>query len=312
MCPQNSVRASFQPNVVTLPLAIIVPLREIPASLRSTQKFKQIAASLDHVGLIEPLVVFPTDDGQYWLLDGHVRLDILQSKGVLDARCLLATDDEAYTYNKRVNYLPAIAEHFMILKAIANGISEERIAETLNVDVASIKRKRNLLDGICAEATELLKDRRITADVLTVLRKMKPIRQVEAAELMIAAGNYTVKHAKTLLIATHSESLINPTKVGKFKGVSPAQKAIMEQESESLLQDLKAAEESYGEDILGLTISCRYLEGLLKNTQIKRFLTKHHPDLLEELSRILAQVDATRFKPRPTPEKAARKLANSA
>jgi hypothetical protein len=201
----------------------------------------------------------------------------------------------------------------MILKAIAHGVSEERIAETLNVDVASIKRKRNLLDGICAEVTELLKDRRITANVLGVLKKMKPIRQVEAAELMIAAGNYTVKHAKTLLVATHVESLVNSPKSSKLKGISPAQKAIMEQESENLLRDLKAAEESYGEDILTLSVSCRYVESILKNAQIKRFLSKHHPDLLQELSRLLSDVDATRSKRRPaSAEKAAQKLVKRA
>jgi len=46
----------------------------------------------------------------------------------------------------------------MILKAIENGVSEERIAKSLNVDVASIRRRWKLPDGICAEAAELLKE----------------------------------------------------------------------------------------------------------------------------------------------------------
>jgi hypothetical protein len=33
----------------------------------------------------------------------------------------------------------------MILKALADGITEERIAETLDVNVAKIREKRNLL-----------------------------------------------------------------------------------------------------------------------------------------------------------------------
>ena len=58
------------------------------------------------------------------------RLDILKSRGITAVRCLLATDDESYTYNKRVNYLSPIGEHHMILKALADGITEERIAES--------------------------------------------------------------------------------------------------------------------------------------------------------------------------------------
>ncbi len=182
------VKAAFQPNLLVLPVPSIILLKDIPAALRTTSKYKQIMASLQHVGLIEPLVVFPVGNDQYWLLDGHVRLDVLKANQIGEVKCLVATDDEAYNYNKRVNFLPAIAEHHMILKALANGVPEERIAAALNVDVANIRKKRNLLDGICSEASNLLKEKRITASALAVLRKMKPTRQIEAAELMNASN----------------------------------------------------------------------------------------------------------------------------
>jgi hypothetical protein len=122
-----------------------------------------------------------------------VRIDILKGKGVTEVRAIFATDDEAYTYNKRVNHAPPIAQHFMILKALANGLSEERIASALNVNVANIRTKRDLLDGICPEVIELLKTSHVTADAFAALRKMKPIRQIEAAEHMVASGTYSVK-----------------------------------------------------------------------------------------------------------------------
>lgn len=75
------------------------------------------------------------------LLDGHTRLDILIATGTPTANCLLATDNESYTYNKRVNYIPPIAQHHMILRALAH-VSEERIASALNVTVATIREKR--------------------------------------------------------------------------------------------------------------------------------------------------------------------------
>jgi ParB-like chromosome segregation protein Spo0J len=290
------VKAAFQPNLLVLPLSRVIPLKEVAPALRKTPKYKQIAASLHHVGLIEPLVVFPFGSDQYWLLDGHVRFDILKASETNEVKCLLATDDETYTYNKRVNALPAIAEHHMILKTLANGVPEERIAEALNVDVANIRKKRNLLEGVCSEAADLLKEKRVTADALAILRKMKAVRQVEAAELMLASNAFSVQFAKALLTVTKQEFLAEPPKPGKLKPPSAAQKAVMEEETASLLKDLKSAEDSYGTDVLNLTVSCRYIESLVRNAQVKKYLAKHHPELLQEIGQLLTELAAERSK----------------
>jgi len=47
-----------------------------------------------------------------------------------------------------------------------------------------------MLAGICAEVTDLFEDKSINPTTLDVLRKMKPMRQIEAAELMNTAGNF--------------------------------------------------------------------------------------------------------------------------
>lgn len=72
--------------------------------------------------------------------------DGLRDRGVTEVACLISTDDEAFTYNNRVNSIAIIQEHKMILKAIENGVSEERIAKSLNVDVASIRRRWNTIE----------------------------------------------------------------------------------------------------------------------------------------------------------------------
>jgi hypothetical protein len=64
------------------------------------------------------------------------------------AKCLIATDDEGFTYNYKLSRLTAIQEHFMVLRAIKNGVSEARIAKPLDLDVATIRQKLDLLDGI--------------------------------------------------------------------------------------------------------------------------------------------------------------------
>jgi hypothetical protein len=65
-----------------------------------------------------------------------------------------------------VNRIATIQEHVMILKTIKSGVSEERIAKVLNVDVGSIRKKRDLLDGICKEAAEILKNRHLSSEAV--------------------------------------------------------------------------------------------------------------------------------------------------
>jgi hypothetical protein len=290
------VRAAFEQNEFVIPLASITAQRVFPPNFRRSQTYRQIAASIDQVGLIEPVVVFPRGPGDYLLLDGHARIDVLKSRGVTDVRALLATDDEAYTYNKRVNHAPPVAQHLMILKALASGVSEERIAASLNVNVGQIRKKRDMLDGICPEVVEILKTRHITADAFAVLKKMKPIRQIEAAEHMTASGTYTVKFAKALLAVTRSEFLIEPLPQKQLEANSKGARAMFEQETESLVRDLKKAEDSYGTDILALTIICGYIERLLENARVERHLSKHHPDILSTLHSSVAEAKASKVQ----------------
>ena len=182
-----AVKPAFQPEITSIKIADITPIKTMTVGYRNTDTYRRIAASMEHVGLIEPLVVFPAGKGGYVLLDGHTRLDILRTANVRTAQCLLATDNESYTYNKRVNYVPPVAQHHMVLRALKY-VSEERIASALNVTVSTIREKRDLLRDICPEAIDLLRNERATNQAFCALRKMKPVRQIDVAKLMISVS----------------------------------------------------------------------------------------------------------------------------
>jgi hypothetical protein len=292
----SKVAPGFRERVVEVATESITPQKQISAASRKSSLYKQIAASLQHVGLIEPLVVFPRKAGDYLLLDGHTRLDILKRTGATEVRVIFATDDEAYTYNKRVNHLPPVAQHFMILKALKNGVSEERIAISLNVNVSNIRKKRDMLVGICPEVVELLRNNHVTADAFGVLRKMRPIRQIEAAEHMIASGTFSVLFAKALLEVTRPELLLELPSSRNIEAGSAGARALLEQENDSLLKDLKNIEASYGTDILTLSIVLGYIERLLGNIRIERHLMKYHSDILLSLRALLSEVKPDKAK----------------
>jgi ParB-like chromosome segregation protein Spo0J len=286
------VKMAFEENKLRIAIANIQPLKLVSAAIKKTPKYAQIAASIREVGIIESPVVARdhNDPGKYLLLDGHLRIDVLKDMGQTDVTCLISTDDEAFTYNKRVNRLAMIQEHRMILKAVQRGVPEERIAKALNVDVQSIVRKRRLLEGICPEVAEILKDKHIAINTFTELRKMQPLRQIEAAELMVAMNKYTTSYAKSLLAATPQSQLVEADKPKHVKGLSDEQVALMERESVSLQREFRIAEQSYGTDHLDLVLANGYLGKLLSNARVVRYLAQHHRDILTEFQK-LAEIE---------------------
>ena len=285
-------KASFDAHLRTIDTNKIVPLRAITTNLRTSRKYRAIASSMQELGMVEPLVVHPTpnDPTTYLLLDGHVRLDILRAQGTTTARCLIANDDEAYTYNKRINPLSTIQEHHMIVKAINDGVSEQRIASVLHIDLKTIQQKRDLLLGICPEAADILKDKAISAGCFSVLRKMTAMRQIEAAELMTTMNNFSLTLAQTILAASTTEQL---AKLGTRKApraLTPEQLAQLEQEMTSSQAGLAALKDTYGADRLELQVACRYLNAILGNNRIRKYLHAHHADLARELEQITTDV----------------------
>lgn len=293
------VTLGFIPEPLSVQVACILPSRRVPAPVLETRKFKQIKTSIDEVGLIEPLSVTPVDQssGNHVLLDGHLRLLALQDLGYEQAACLVATDDESYTYNNRVNRLSSIQEHYMIRRVIERGVSPERLAKALSVDVSQILKKISLLDGICPEAAELLGDRQFSAELVRAVRKMKPTRQVECVELMVAANNVSVAYAEALLVATPAARLVEGKKPRKLTGISPEQMAKMEREMSNLQGQYKLVEQTYGQDVLNLVLAKGYLAKLLENDSARQYIAQRHPDLMSEFESIIATVslDQTQF-----------------
>jgi ParB-like chromosome segregation protein Spo0J len=287
---KQTVHAAFDLNGVTLPLSAIHPIRQVKSTDHAWGKYRAILSSIREVGMIEPLIVHPQKKSRdvYFLLDGHMRLKALLELGRTEAFCLVANDDDAFTYNDKINRLSLIQEHAMILRAVENGIAKEQIAKALGFDVAKIRASLNLLDGIHADAVELLKDRPITANALRLFRKVSPARQVDMAQLMRSGNNYTKAYAEALIVGTPTELLVNGSKPRPVRGVSEEEVARMKKEMEVLERDYRLHQDRFGENSLHLNASQRYVKRLLENTKVKRFIGNRYPEILEELQELTA------------------------
>ncbi len=286
---QTNGKVAFEMRKREVELARLLPTKLVK-NAQNLRRYRAIVASIPEIGLIEPLMVYPQGDGsENWLvLDGHLRLLALKQLGKTTAEVIVASEDERFTYNARVNRLPPIQAHKMIVKAVRNGVKPERLSAALFMPMHTVSALINLLDGINPEAAELLKDKQMTADAIRLLRKVSGLRQIEIAEVLVSANNFTKSYAEALVLATPRDQMVSPQEEKKKAGLTAEELARMEREMESLENDFKAIEANYTENMMSLTLARGYIKRLLENNRVLRHLRDHHADLLTEFEGIAA------------------------
>ncbi|HEM8180214.1 TPA: hypothetical protein U2M35_004115 [Providencia rettgeri] len=277
--PKN-ITYAFHNSLILLPLTRILLTRKIDKVQEQSVKFKSIFSSVKEIGIIEPLVVYPEGE-DFILLDGHLRLLALKNLGKVDTLCLISTDDESFTYNKQINRLTTIQEHKMLVKAIERGVPTELIAKTLNVNIESLKTRVNLLNGISRVVVKKLADKQVSKDIFRILRKMKPERQIEAVDMMIASNKYSSTYANMMLAASQPNELVAEKKKNSSDPVLGL--AIIEKEMTKLKRNYKISEEKLAELNLSLVVAQGYINKLLRNQSIVSFLKEEYVNVYEAL-----------------------------
>ena len=273
-----------------LRLENILPVRQITQTQKRSGRYDVILTTLKAVGLVEPLVVYPQkgQPGNYILLNGHMRYLAMKELGMTTAICLIATDDEGFTYNARINRLTAIQEHKMITRAVNNGASRERIAIVLNIRATEVVATLNLLKGIHEKAVELLKDKPISAQSLRMFTKVNGERQVEIAQLLIDANNYCIGYVEGMVMVTRKEQLAKTDEPPRKKGMTAEAIAKMAQETEAMEAGMKDITKNFRDNIFSLQTAKTYINALLKNVLVNRYLKAKHSEIHTELQAIAA------------------------
>lgn len=283
--PTKPIRLGFELDCLEVPMDQIHPSRVMPPTLKISVKYKQVKSSLSEIGLVEPLVVIrhPADQGAFQILDGHLRHMALGELGVDRAMCLISTDDEGYTYNKRVSRLSVVQEHKMIVRAAERGASVQRLAAALNVSERSITDSFRMLEGICDEVVRLLADKPAGRTMFGVLRKMGHFRQIDVARTMVGLENYSVKFAQAMLQHTPPDQLAPDTKVKVQRSGATETVQRLQRELAAMQADTKLIEETYGDLTLQLAIIKAHIKSLLENAHVVRWLARFHNDYLQQL-----------------------------
>ncbi|WP_197083588.1 plasmid partitioning protein RepB C-terminal domain-containing protein [Burkholderia sp. MSHR3999] len=132
----------------------------------------------------------------------------------------------------------------------------------------------------------MLADKRVPGRVFSILRQMKPFRQIDVAHAMNNLENHSGKFALAMLETTPDDQLVDGPK--ERKATSGTVEAIqrLERELAALQADTKAIEENYGPDSLKLVVIKSYVVSLLDNARLVRWLAQFRPDYLKQLQTI--------------------------
>lgn len=291
MDKRRSLDCGFQSDWFEVPLSVLHASKTLPERVKQSIKYRQIRSSVEVIGLVEPVVVIQhaSVPGHFSILDGHLRVEALTELGRDSARCLIAKDDESFTYNKQVNRNAAIQDHYMILRVYESGVPVERLAAALGLSEGTIRDRFRLLDGICDEVIKLLSDKRVPRRVFAILRQMKPFRQIDVAHAMINLDNYSGRFALAMLETTADSQLVEGARKSEAKGGTFEAIQRLERELATLQADTKLLEENYGPDSLKLVVINRHVTSLLDNARVVRWLAQHRADYLQQLQ-VIAEV----------------------
>lgn len=297
------LRAAFERQPIMLQLDALVSSRPLPHNVISSRKFLQILASIAAVGLVEPVFVarIADDEGRFRILDGRLRVEAVRRLNSTEVLCLVATDDEAYTYNKHISRLTSAQDARMIAKAIERGVARERIATVLGIDINTVKRRAELLDGISREAATLLADKACPATTFNALKRMKPLRQLQAVELMCGQGNFTSAFARAIVAATPPEQLEQSSGTRKkSENEVMTQLAKLERELATLQATVAQTDERYGIEHLHLAVSAAYVATLVNNEHVSCWLNEQHPDFAAQFEAISKEARDARSASNPS------------
>lgn len=252
---------------------------------RTLASYQFILASIKTLGIVQPIIVSKLAGEKYQILDGHIRFYALKELGQQYIYCIVSTDNERYTFDAQINGLSTFQRIGMIKKVIDSGITLSRIAETLGISEEKLRTELDATNGIDKEVVDILKTANVSRCALQALKKVKPLRQIEIAEKMVAMAKYSAQFVHGLVSASN-ENMIISQKYKKNIISNFNEIGALESESNNLLKKVKEAEEKYSTQIYELTIICGYINKLLANSNIDGYIQRNFSESYARLKKI--------------------------
>ncbi len=270
-----------------VPIGSLVPLNErtIPKT-----SYKRLRASIQAVGLIEPLSVYPEGE-TYVILDGYLRYRVCLELGIPEVPCLVLPTKEAYTPNQMVNPLTGVQENRMLTQALGT-VGEERIAKALGITSLRHRLKDSLIRQLHPEVVRTFDEKNLPLRMVAKdLTFVKPEYQLTVLREMERAKDFNLAFARTLILRAPEDQRNDPGRRAnpwmKGEAAKEALGAKLE-EAERRYEFYAGLYRQYVADLLKL---CMYVRRLVTSEKVAAYLKSQHPDLLGRFREILFETE---------------------
>lgn len=133
------------------------------------------------------------------------------------------------------------------------------------------------------DATEWLREKKLSPKTLHELERITPGRREEVAWLMIASGCFESPYVITLVGACDCSMLVNSNGRPRKLIMKQPQRKAANREISQLANQLRGLSGFGGQDLITLFVSIRYTQRLLDNRTVGKYLRKRWPGMREDL-----------------------------
>ena len=222
---RNSDGAKGSKRLVEVNVASIHPNPYQPRATFDEESIAELAQSIQHVGLLQPLLVRKVDDG-YELVAGERRLRAVTSLGMEKVACIVQQDieDESSAMMALIENLQREDLHYLeeaqcyqkLLETY--GLTQEELANRLGKSQSSIANKLRLLK-LSDEVKAAMTEKRLSERHARALLKLTDDKQRLDAVKRIAEKGLSVKETEQMV-----EKTLNKAYDEKQDGAKPRPK----------------------------------------------------------------------------------------
>ena len=181
-------------EVMSLAIRLIDPNREQPRKKFDEDAMNDLAQSIRAVGVLQPIIVAPGQEGRYTIIAGERRYRASRIAGLKEIPAIVRDWDEqtrleaALIENLQRDDLNPVEEAMGVRRLMDEaGLTQERVAERLGKSrpaVANLLRLLNLPEAVL----KLLREGQLSAGHARALVTVDPHRQIQLANLAVQQG----------------------------------------------------------------------------------------------------------------------------
>ena len=188
-------------KVLFLPIAAISPNPDQPRTCFSREGLEELAASIQELGVLQPLSVRRSKNGGYELISGERRLRASRMAGLTEVPCILVSVDS------QGSSLLALVENLQRrdLNFVEEATALAKLIETYHLSQEEAARRIGKSQSAVANKLRLLRERGCTE------RHARALLRLEEPELQRTAARHVVEQGLTVArTEEYVETLLHP------------------------------------------------------------------------------------------------------